>query len=138
MRKIGITSKGQDLDDKMNKHFGNSPYVCIVEWDNNQIVGHSAIPGLQGNGCRCGYVRELVNENIEAIVTEYIGPGAFGSLNSAGIPVYQSTVGLVKDIATDYFNNLLNQLPAANVASTGKGHCGGSGTGHGTGRKNKP
>lgn len=112
MRKVGIASDGQNLDDKMKKHFSKGNYVSIVEWDdvNSRINGSYSISGVQPGDCKCNLLQNLVNEGIESVVTQYMGIYLHDHVNQKGIGVYESSGGTVEDVAVDYFNNSLSLI----------------------------
>ncbi|MDD4878479.1 MAG: NifB/NifX family molybdenum-iron cluster-binding protein [Candidatus Nanoarchaeia archaeon] len=136
MRKIGVTSTGQGIDSMASMGFGQSPYFCIVEWDNGQITGYKAIANnwLNAN-CSAACTKQLAAEGIESIVTGFIGNNSYNALKANNIEVYAlQSAGKVEDIAKDYFAGNLPPMNGPNSPGRGTGRGQGSGMGQGKGR----
>ena len=128
--KIAVTAKGQGLDAPTSPFFGRCPWYVLVETDTweAETIANPALSASGGAGIQAA--QYLVSQGVQAIVSGNVGPNAFQVLSAAGIPVYVSAEGTVRQAAEGF---QAGQLKAVN-APTAPSHIGLGGRGHGSGR----
>jgi len=137
MKKIGVTSEGEDLDSRISPALGVCPFLFVVEWDNGRITDYKAIPNpSKRQGCTgVPAAQRLEQEGIEALLVGNIGVGSFNYLKKKGIDVYEMVgVTNVEDAVVEYFNNNFSKINAPNSPGKGQGRTQGRGLGRGQGR----
>lgn len=115
--KIGISSKGKDLNSEVDPRFGRCSYFLIVDVDtlNFETIGNESMMASGGAGIQAA--QTIAKTGVEAIITGNIGPNAFQTLSAAGISVYTGADGIIKDIIERYKKGDFKKTESANVDS---------------------
>jgi predicted Fe-Mo cluster-binding NifX family protein len=113
------------LDGEPYGHFGSAERFMLVDSDSmeTQIVDNGDHGHAHGT---CQPLRGLAGQKLDAIIVGGIGARAVERLNEAGIRVYRSTAGTVRDNVEALKKGALEELNADNS-------CGHHGHGHGCG-----
>ncbi len=92
--KLSITATGKDLDSRVEKMFGRSPYFVIVDTmtEETTFLRNTAICSGHGAGIRAAGI--LSEEGAEALLTGVVGPNAFKALRDAHITVFEGASDL--------------------------------------------
>jgi predicted Fe-Mo cluster-binding NifX family protein len=116
MMKVAVTSQGPDLDSQVDPRFGRAPYFLLVDTESGELnirnnagslsADHTA--GMQAAGI-------LISLGATAVITEKIGPKAFGTLQAAEVSVYTVTAGSVGKAIEKFKAGELQPLANANV-----------------------
>jgi predicted Fe-Mo cluster-binding NifX family protein len=110
--KLAVTSKEKDLNSSISPIFGKSPYLILVDLDENEIKRFKAIENPvkyeKGSG---NLLAQLIVENeIESVICGEMGPVAFLILKGAGIKVYKFAPMNVEKNITRFMDNKLNKI----------------------------
>ncbi|MBN1811442.1 MAG: NifB/NifX family molybdenum-iron cluster-binding protein [Anaerolineae bacterium] len=129
--KIAVTANGQDLDALTSPFFGRCPWYVLVETETLECeaIANPALSASGGAGIQAA--QYLIEQGAQAIVSGNVGPNAFQVLRAAGIPVYLSASGTVRQ-AVESFQ--ASQLESAQ-SPTAPSHIGLGGGGRGGGRR---
>jgi predicted Fe-Mo cluster-binding NifX family protein len=114
--KIAITSKGMNLESEVDLRFGRAAGFIIYDTETDTygyIDNNQNLNAMQGAGIQAA--QNVVNQNVDAIVTGNCGPKAFAVLSQAGVKVFIGAEGTIKDVIEKYKNNELQEALAANV-----------------------
>jgi len=141
--KVIVTSTGPGLDDDLDPRFGRCQYFLLVDTDSMEILESFDNEGLMaagGAGIQAGQF--VASKGAEAIITGNVGPNAIQTLQAAGIGVYLSPSGTVRQAIEGFKKETLQNVSAPSVdAHHGMGAAGaipvpssGMGMGHGMGR----
>jgi predicted Fe-Mo cluster-binding NifX family protein len=114
--KIAITSSGMNLDSEVDLRFGRAVGFIIYDLkkdayiyvDNKQNLNTAQGAGIQA-------AQNVVNQNVDAIITGNCGPKAFTVLSQAGVKIFIGAEGTVKEAIEKYKNNELQEAQTANV-----------------------
>ncbi|MCE5213959.1 MAG: NifB/NifX family molybdenum-iron cluster-binding protein [Methanobacterium sp.] len=89
--KLAITSEDQDLNSDISPVFGRSPYLILVDLDENGIKKFQSIrnPTLIEFGTGNTLAQLIVNKEVEAVISGEMGPIVFLILRNAGIKIYK-------------------------------------------------
>lgn len=87
--KLCVTSKGKDLDAKVDFHFGKAPYFLIINTESMvfEVVENTAQVGGRGSGIIAAQM--VLDRSAAAVLTGIIGPNAFDALRIAHVDVYE-------------------------------------------------
>ncbi len=90
--KIAITTIGREFKSNISPVFGRSPYILIVDTDNNEIRSVTDIenPARFEKGAGNLASEFLVKQGIETLISGEMGPIAFHILKNNGITVYKA------------------------------------------------
>ena len=140
--KIGISSTGPSLNDRIDARFGRSKYFIIVD---SETMAHEAIPNENisaTSGAGISAAQLMVNQGVDVVLTGNLGPKAANVFDASGTRVVTGVSGTVGDAAKRYADGgdvaqqaSPGQMPAAPGAGVpGQGPGMGSGMGVGGGR----
>ena len=132
--KVVVTSGGADLDAPSSPVFGRCLVYVFVDTDSMafEAVPNPAISVSGGAGIQAAQF--VVEQGVEAVLTGNVGPNAFGVLQTAGVPVFLTRGGTVREVVQAYMAGSLQTVGGANVqAHTGLRPSGGMGRGIGMG-----
>lgn len=154
--KLAVAAQGQGLDSPVDMRFGRAPFFLVVDAEtfDYEVITNPAVGAPGGAGIQTAQL--LVRSGVQAVVTGNVGPNAMSALRAAGVEVYASRGGTVRENVRAFLRRELVPLGDATVAShfgvgawsapgggapggpgmsQGRGGCGrGSGTGGGMGR----
>ena len=93
---ICLSASGKTLDSQLYPNFNICPYFLIVRPSRDEIKVIPN-PGSRDNPLEVGLpaAQAVLKENISVLITGYLGPKAFGALESYGVKL---AIGL-KDIS---------------------------------------
>ncbi|OGH98035.1 MAG: dinitrogenase iron-molybdenum cofactor biosynthesis protein [Candidatus Melainabacteria bacterium GWF2_32_7] len=114
--KIAITANGKDLNSNVDLRFGRAFGFIIYDMDNSAFVfidNEQNLESAQGAGIQAA--QNIVNQNVEALITGHCGPKAFKILSVAGINVYTGAEGSVKEAIEKFKNNELQESLSPDV-----------------------
>ena len=114
--KIAITSSGENTDANVDLRFGRAVGFIIYDLENDSYIyidNNQNLNAMQGAGIQAA--QNVVNQNVDAIITGNCGPKAFAVLSQAGIKIYIGAEGTVKETIDKYRNNELHEAQNANV-----------------------
>ncbi len=114
--KIAITTSGENLDNNIDVRFGRTKGFIIYETDDDSfkfIDNTQNLEAVQGAGIQSA--QNVVNEDVEAVITGHCGPKAFKVLSLAQVKIYTITEGSIKEIIEKFKNNELTEATSADV-----------------------
>ena len=96
---IVITANGADLDAPASPVFGRCPAYVFVDTESMQFEGveNPALGTASGAGIQAAQF--VIERGAQAVVTGNVGPNAFNVFQSAGVPIYLSGGGTVREMA---------------------------------------
>lgn len=114
--RVAVTAQGPDLNNLLDRHFGRARCFLIVDtetgqcavWGNGDLAATAHMAGIQAAGA-------LLGLGVEAVITGNIGPKAFETFRSAGVPVYASAARTVRQAVEAIRASSLSPLAHANV-----------------------
>lgn len=114
--KIAITSNGNTLDSQVDLRFGRTIGFIIYNCDDDSfefVDNNQNLNATQGAGIQAA--QNVVNQNVEAIITGHCGPKAFTVLSSANVKVYTGAKGNVKEAIEKFKKAELTEINSADV-----------------------
>ena len=120
--KIAVSVSGQSLDDQVDPRFGRCQNFLVVDTDTMEFKVVANTAASQGGGAGIAAAQMIVDEGVEAVLTGNCGPNAFEVLEKAGIRVFTSVTGTIKEVVESYKSGKLQASAGANVnAHSGSG-----------------
>ena len=128
--KLVVTANGKGMDAPTSPFFGRCPWYVLVETETLECetIANPAQSAAGGAGIQAA--QYLVGQGVQAVVSGNVGPNAFQVLNAAGIPVYLSAEGTVRQAVENFQAGQLETTSAPTAPS----HIGLGGRGRGSGR----
>ncbi|MGQ9458209.1 MAG: NifB/NifX family molybdenum-iron cluster-binding protein [Anaerolineae bacterium] len=125
---VAVSADGEGLDAPASPVFGRCPYYVFVDtetWTARTIPNPAA---GAGGGAGIQAAQRVVQEGVQAVISGNVGPNAFQVFQAAGVPVYSSPGGTVRQAVEALKRGELRTLGQA----TAPGHAGmGRGMGRG-------
>lgn len=107
---IVVTARGKDENSSIDSRFGRCEYFIVYneEEDSFRTVDNPAKNAAHGAGVQAA--QTVTDLKPDVVITGNVGPRAFGGLNTAGIPVYSSGEGTVKEAISAYKEGNLEEV----------------------------
>jgi len=127
---IAVSSKGQDMDSKLDLRFGRCSYFIIIDNLDEmsfQVLKNNSISLLKGAGINSAQL--LSSKNVNVLITGRCGPKALKALNAAQIKVFsckectvveaivkyrEGNLLAIKEASKNKKFNLLNSIKSIN------------------------
>ncbi|KPJ53557.1 dinitrogenase iron-molybdenum cofactor biosynthesis protein [candidate division TA06 bacterium DG_24] len=96
--KIGITSKGRDLDSPVDERFGRAAGFIIVELESMEyewVDNSQTLSAPQGAGIQAA--QNIAQRGVTHVITGHCGPKAFRTLAAGQIKVVVGATGTVRE-----------------------------------------
>ena len=106
--KIAISTSGKDLESKVDLRFGRAAGFIIYDIDNDEfeVVDNTQnLNAMQGAGVQAA--QNVVNQNVDAIITGHCGPKAFMVLSGAGVKIYPGAEATVKKAIEQFKDDVI-------------------------------
>ncbi|MCF6462356.1 NifB/NifX family molybdenum-iron cluster-binding protein [Clostridium sp. Cult1] len=87
--KIALSASGKDLHSNLDLRFGRSSYFIIYDLGTDQFKAMENKGESAGGGAGIAAAQQLIDERVEAIISNNIGPNAFDLLISSDIKMYK-------------------------------------------------
>lgn len=110
--KIAITTEEKGLNSNVSPVFGRSPYITIVDLENNEIIKETVIenPFRLEKGAGNMVAQFLADNGIDILISGEMGPVAFHILKNAEINVYKAASVNVDDNLKRLTGNKLKEV----------------------------
>ncbi|MBW4827123.1 MAG: NifB/NifX family molybdenum-iron cluster-binding protein [Clostridiaceae bacterium] len=117
--KIGLSSNGKDLDSTLDLRFGRCNYFIIydIEKSDFESIENKGLTSEGGAGIAAS--QQLIDENVDVIITGKLGPNAFNIINKADVKVFKSQAISIKDAIEKYKKGELLELKESGPAHHG-------------------
>ena len=128
--RVAVSAAGADLEAQTSPVFGRCPFFIFVDTDTMEFeaVPNEAAGAAGGAGVQAAQM--VGNAGADAVITGNAGPNAFSVLQAAGIPIYVSQGGTVRQTVEAFKAGQLAQVGGATVpphSGMGGGRGGGRG-----------
>jgi len=115
--KIGVSSKGKDLNAQIDLRFGRCQYFLIVDTDTMSFEAISNESAMASGGAGIQAAQTMAHAGVKSVITGNMGPNAFQTLSTAGIKVFTGATGSIKEVVEKYKKGELQENNAPNVGS---------------------
>lgn len=117
--KIAISSAGKNKENLLDRRFGRCEYFQIYDTENEEYRAVSNDGAISGQGAGIAAANQLIEENVDAIITGNLGPNAFELIEKAEIAAYScEAVPVFKAV------DLFSKKELMTIGSAGKPHHG--------------
>ncbi|MDP8262510.1 MAG: NifB/NifX family molybdenum-iron cluster-binding protein [Candidatus Ancaeobacter aquaticus] len=114
--KICITAQGDNLDSNVDPRFGRCQNFIIVDTDTLDFIVHQNpyIDSTGGAGIQAAQF--VVDKDIKSVLSGHIGPNAFQTLQAAGVLMYVSVAGTIREVVQSFNEGKYRPTAAPDVA----------------------
>lgn len=108
--KIAISSVGRSTKDLMDTRFGRCNFFHIYDTENDETycIENKGQFSSQGAGIQCS--QQVIDENVEAVVTGHVGPNAYKTLDDSDVAMYAGEEIAVEEVIKKFNNKELKQI----------------------------
>ncbi|AYF53452.1 diguanylate cyclase [Clostridium botulinum] len=114
--KIAVSSTGKELKDLMDDRFGRCTYFVIYDSETNKTEFIENEGHKTGAGAGIAAAQQILDEDINIIITGYLGPNAFDVFEGSDIEAFKCSDVTVQEAIELYRNNKLEKLEYASPA----------------------
>ncbi|NFF29838.1 diguanylate cyclase [Clostridium botulinum] len=114
--KIAVSSTGKELKDLMDDRFGRCTYFVIHDSEINKTKFIENEGHKTGAGAGIAAAKQILDEDINVIITGYLGPNAFDVFEGSDIEAFKCSEVTVEKAIELYKNNKLEKLEYASPA----------------------
>lgn len=114
--KIAITSDGKELESKIDLRFGRAKGFIIYDTETkefNHVDNEQNLNAAQGAGIQAA--QNVVEQEVEAIITGHCGPKAFRVLSTAQVKIFVGAQGTIAQTIEKFNANELQEADSADV-----------------------
>ena len=120
--KIAVSSTGKTTDSLLDMRFGRCEYFIIQDTESGEIKILENEGQSSSGAAGIAASNQLIDENIDAIITGNLGPNAFELIEKSEIKAYKCANVTVNSALTKYKNNELEEIKTAGSAHQGGVH----------------
>ncbi|HPA25424.1 MAG TPA: NifB/NifX family molybdenum-iron cluster-binding protein [bacterium] len=110
--KIAISSTSEKIDGQIDETFGRCPCFIMVEIKDNKVDKIEILKNDttdQASGAGISAAQLMAENNVNAVITNNVGPRALDVLNQFNIEIY-SGEGIVKDVLRAFIDKKLKKI----------------------------
>ena len=114
--KIAISAEGEALTSGIDQRFGRAKWFIVYDTESDQFESFKNTQAMnlpQGAGIQAA--RQVVDKNVEVVLTGHCGPKAFQTLSAAGVKVVVEVNGTVKEAVEKFKSGALKPTGAPDV-----------------------
>lgn len=117
--KIAVSATGQNKESLLDRRFGRCDYFQIYDTETGEYsaIGNHGV--ATGGGAGIAAASQIIEENVEVIITGNLGPNAFELIEKAEMKAYSCDAVPVFKAIEMYQKNLLSEISIAVSAHHG-------------------
>lgn len=119
--KIAISAKGKTNDSNLDMRFGRCKYFQIHDTEDENIKVIENKGQMSEGGAGIAAAQQVIDENVDVIITGNIGPNAFELIEKAKIKAYKCNDISINLVLEKYKNEELEEIKFAGKAHHGSG-----------------
>ena len=112
---IVITSQGQELSSEIDPRFGQAQWLIVVDTETDEVNAQKNTLDLSASIFGIQTAQNIVERDIEAVITGNIGTNAFTVLSASGIRIFLCPGNTVGEALALLKAGKLNEADGANV-----------------------
>ncbi|QQY79850.1 putative Fe-Mo cluster-binding NifX family protein [Keratinibaculum paraultunense] len=119
--KIALSSSGKDLNSYLDLRFGRCEYFIIYDLEKEKFKVLENKGKYSSGGAGITSAQQLIDESVDGVISNNIGPNAYELLNSSGIKMYKGKNISCKLLIESFKANELEEIKEAGPSQKG-GH----------------
>lgn len=125
--KIAVSSMGRDLNSMLDMRFGRCNYFVVYDTEGGLVKTIENKGQMPGGGAGIVAAQQIIDEDVDVVITGNMGPNAFNLFKNSDIKVYRSGRIKVERAVQLFKEGKLDELTQAGPAHTGMGMGAGRG-----------
>lgn len=119
--KIAVSTSEKNVEALLDARFGRCTYFQIHDTENGEVKVVENSGNLSNGGAGIAASQQLIDENIDVIITGNLGPNAFKIIDKANVKAYKCESISVGDALEKYKKNELEEITFPGLAHSGMG-----------------
>lgn len=117
--KIAISCENNKKDSKMDSRFGRCRYFYIHNLDSSEEYHIENEGNSSGGGAGIAAAQQIINEEVDAVISGNIGPNAYDLLKSSDIKMYRGNGDSCEKTIESLKNSELDEIKKAGPSHLG-------------------
>lgn len=117
--KIAVSAAGKTIEDLLDMRFGRCEYFQIHDTESGDIKVLENTGQKASGGAGIAASNQLVDENIDVIITGNLGPNAFEIIEKSGVKSYKCSSIAVGEAIEKYKSGELEEIKISGPAHHG-------------------
>lgn len=115
--KVLISAVGKEKTDDFDLRFGRGEFFQIIDTEAGDIKVLENQGKKSDHGAGIGASQQVIDENIDVLITGHLGPNAFEILEDSNIELFSAKGGTVEEVLEKFKSGKLEKIEKA-----GKSH----------------
>ena len=111
--KILVSSVGKQSTDSVDPRFGRGDYFQIFDTETKEYKAIENVGKNSDHGAGIGASQQVIDENVDVVITGHLGPNAYNFLSESNIRTYSCNEGSVEQAINLYIENKLEKIDKA-------------------------
>lgn len=120
--KIAISATGKTIENLLDMRFGRCEYFQIHDTENGEVKIIENEGQNSGGGAGIAAANQLIDEEVNVIITGNLGPNAFELIEKAGIKAYKCGNIAISSVLDKYKKGELDEIKTSGPAHHGGNH----------------
>lgn len=120
--KIAMSATGKNSEDLLDKRFGRCEYFQIHDIESGEVKVLENKGQNSSGGAGIAASNQLIDENIDVIITGNLGPNAFELIEKSGIKSYKCENIAISYVLEKYKKSELEEIKMSGPAYHGGSH----------------
>ena len=117
--KIGISSTGKEITSMLDPRFGRCNYFLIYDTDDENVKFVENKGQASGGGAGIAASQQIIDEQVDVVITGNLGPNAFDLIKKSDIKVYNCGNIKIKAAIELFKEGRLEELAEAGPSHSG-------------------
>lgn len=117
--KLLVTSTTDNKNQRIDKRFGRAKYFTIYNTEDNSYKYIENEGKLQSNGAGSFASQQIINLDVDIVITGNVGPKALTVLKSAAIQAFKTEEVTVEKAINAYLDNTLEEIKTPGPSHAG-------------------
>ena len=117
--KIAMSVMDENMKTLLDERFGRANYFVIYDLENDKQEFFENEGKYSKEGAGIVAAQEVINKEVDVLITGSLGPNAFRVLSSSGIKLYKSVSLKITEVIEKFKNNELEELKTPGRAHKG-------------------
>lgn len=111
--KIALSCVGKEINDMLDSRFGRCSYFLIYDSEQELVNAVENKGQSAGGGAGISAAQQMIDNDVEAVITGNMGPNAYNLICSSGIKVYRCAPVSCREAIDLFKDGKLEEITAA-------------------------
>jgi predicted Fe-Mo cluster-binding NifX family protein len=125
--KIAVSSMGKDINSMLDVRFGRCNYFVIYDTEGELVKAIENKGQMSGGGAGIAAAQQIIDEDVDVVITGNMGPNAFNLFKNSDIKVYRCASIKIDSAIQSFKEGKLEELTEAGPTHAGMGMGAGRG-----------